>query len=288
MAFFTGSNASPFGLTERLTIDSAGRVGIGINNPTAQLTIASNGIGLSQQSTDALTKVGFYTAAGNAYVQTHSNHNLNFATNNGSSQMTLTTAGNLGIGTTNPGAMLDVNGTVKISGGAPGLNKVLTSDATGNASWREQAFTNTERFRFEVQGSANSPGFFEWGLSTSLIYNKSTGITYNITPNQITISKTGLYYFECSFGIESSVNLVLTGGIAFDEIPNGTSYTELIKSNQIGTQVGIIFYNNMSFSTTRYVIAGTVVNFGFDIIYPNGSPLYNIRKGVISGHLIAE
>ena len=43
--------------------------------------------------------------------------------------------GNVGIGTTSPGAKLEVAGQVKITGGAPGSGKVLTSDATGLASW---------------------------------------------------------------------------------------------------------------------------------------------------------
>lgn len=43
--------------------------------------------------------------------------------------------GNVGIGVTSPGAKLEVAGQVKITGGSPGANKVLTSDATGLATW---------------------------------------------------------------------------------------------------------------------------------------------------------
>ena len=43
--------------------------------------------------------------------------------------------GNVGIGTTSPGAKLEVNGQVKITGGTPGAGKVLTSDAAGLATW---------------------------------------------------------------------------------------------------------------------------------------------------------
>jgi hypothetical protein len=44
-------------------------------------------------------------------------------------------AGNVGIGTSTPGAQLEVNGQVKITGGSPAAGNVLMSDATGLASW---------------------------------------------------------------------------------------------------------------------------------------------------------
>ncbi|MBK8668672.1 MAG: collagen-like protein [Saprospiraceae bacterium] len=48
----------------------------------------------------------------------------------------ITENGNVGIGTPTPTAKLEVNGQVKISGGTPGAGKVLTSDASGLATWQ--------------------------------------------------------------------------------------------------------------------------------------------------------
>jgi len=43
--------------------------------------------------------------------------------------------GNIGIGTTNPTAKLEIAGQIKITGGSPGPGKVLVSDHSGLASW---------------------------------------------------------------------------------------------------------------------------------------------------------
>ncbi|MGE0634809.1 MAG: beta strand repeat-containing protein [Bacteroidia bacterium] len=48
----------------------------------------------------------------------------------------VTAGGNVGLGTSNPSAQLEVAGQVKITGGSPGSGKVLTSDANGLASWQ--------------------------------------------------------------------------------------------------------------------------------------------------------
>lgn len=45
---------------------------------------------------------------------------------------------NVGIGTDTPIAKVDINGKIKISDGTEVEGKVLTSDATGLASWQEQ------------------------------------------------------------------------------------------------------------------------------------------------------
>lgn len=51
---------------------------------------------------------------------------------------TLAVNGNVGIGTTSPGAKLEVAGQVKITGGTPATGKVLTSDANGLATWEKE------------------------------------------------------------------------------------------------------------------------------------------------------
>lgn len=66
--------------------------------------------------------------------------------------------GNVGIGITNPGAKLEIAGQIKITGGSPGSGKVLTSNASGLATW-ETPSTIT--------------GY--WVASGANIYNTNTG-----------------------------------------------------------------------------------------------------------------
>lgn len=83
---------------------SAQNVGIGTSSPPDPLTVRSSGIGISQETPDGSVRMGFYIAnAFGGYLQTHTNHDLNFTTNNGSPQMMIQKGtGNVGIGTTTP------------------------------------------------------------------------------------------------------------------------------------------------------------------------------------------
>jgi hypothetical protein len=86
------------------------------------------------------TLAGIRAHATQAWTTTAQGSRLVFATTADNTatqtdQMTLDQNGNLGIGTPTPLAKLDVNGQIRITGGAPGVGKVLGSDAAGLASW---------------------------------------------------------------------------------------------------------------------------------------------------------
>ncbi|GEM_PF-4249185 len=83
------------------------------------------------------------------------------------SGITINSSGNLGIGTISPGAALEVNGQVKITGGTPGSNKVLTSDGDGLATWTTVAGIGG------ITGSGTS-GYIPVFDSASSIANSST------------------------------------------------------------------------------------------------------------------
>jgi hypothetical protein len=74
-----------------------------------------------------------------------------YAGNNTSSFNGLIVSGSVGIGTATPSTKLEIAGQIKITGGNPDIGKVLTSDATGLASWQRiisgpQFFTSPGNF----------------------------------------------------------------------------------------------------------------------------------------------
>jgi hypothetical protein len=98
---------------------------------------------------------------------------LRFLTANKGSGATLerlriTPSGDVGIGTSAPGARLEVSGQVKITGGTPAAGKVLTSDANGLASWQ-------------------NPGVLTGGLFMNIV---NTAGNYTVTATDVTILHT--------------------------------------------------------------------------------------------------
>ncbi len=103
-------------LTNTFLVRGDGNVGIGANAPAFALQVNSSASTYPIIATDGTRQVGFYVDTNGGWVGTRSNNNLNFFTNGGAQQMTLTTSGNLGIKTTSPTQKLEVNGSAMIGG----------------------------------------------------------------------------------------------------------------------------------------------------------------------------
>jgi ribosomal protein S6E (S10) len=128
----TGKNLFSVYGDSRIAFD--GKVGIGKIDPEAPLQVHSN-ITYSSGITP-IFKISDNFKTWNIGLGV-SGDRFSIASEDLAERLTiLKTNGNVGIGTTSPGTKLEVAGQVKITGGSPGSGKVLTSDASGVASWQ--------------------------------------------------------------------------------------------------------------------------------------------------------
>lgn len=128
---------------------NAGNVGIGTSAPANKLTVYSNFYGI--EHTDGTVRLGSFLNSTGGWIGTLSNHPLHFYTNDGGQQMTLTQAGQVGIGTTTPlgGYLLDIAGPVKSFGNT---THFVAQTTGGTNSWA----------RFYMRSSSQS-----WFIGTS-------------------------------------------------------------------------------------------------------------------------
>lgn len=129
LGFYTTGSGSGGGSNgyERMRIDQNGNVGIGVTNPTAKLHIGGtagvDGIRFpdgSLMTSSSLGSAGIITNAGNTLIQADSDNvdggDIIMQTGP-TTRMTVTNAGNVGIGTTSPGYKLQVAGDIHANGG---------------------------------------------------------------------------------------------------------------------------------------------------------------------------
>ncbi|WKZ26616.1 MAG: tail fiber domain-containing protein [Candidatus Paceibacterota bacterium] len=162
------------------------KVGIGTTNPNTKLHIVGNdGVQIQRANNSGFANVYFRTGTDDntrssiGFIPAGGANDLVFRVGNLVERMRITSAGNVGIGTTNPGARLEVNGQVKITGGSPGAGRVLTSDAAGLASWATPSGglpggSSNQTLRHDGSG---------WIASNNI---KNNGTNVNIGPDGLT------------------------------------------------------------------------------------------------------
>ncbi|WP_408096741.1 tail fiber domain-containing protein [Peredibacter sp. HCB2-198] len=137
-------------------------------------------------------------------------------TTNGLEKVRITSTGNVGIGTNNPGAKLEVAGQVKITGGIPGVGKVLTSDADGLATWETP-----------------SGGISGSGTATYIPKFTAAGTIGNSTILEDGSSRVGIGGSPSNYRLEVINNVNNLHGIWVKNSNNGTS-----SGSQIALSIG--------------------------------------------------
>ncbi|WP_114820261.1 hypothetical protein [Chryseobacterium sp. KLBC 52] len=113
---FTGTQTNAFSVDgTTLSVDAANdRVGLGTAAPDTKLTVSTPDNSFGINHTNGTVNLKTYIGGGVGYVGTTTPNNLNLMANNGA-KMTITPAGNIGVGINTPdsSALLDLNATNK-------------------------------------------------------------------------------------------------------------------------------------------------------------------------------
>jgi trimeric autotransporter adhesin len=263
-----GDTASNWTLSgSNLANNNSGNVGIGTGAavPTSLLTVKKDGIGFTQEDVSGTSKIGFYTVASDAWLQTHSNSDLKFATNNGATQMTLQKGtGNLGINNINPSEKLEVAGKTKttnlqVTNGAA-INNLLVSDAVGNATWQNQN-TALNSFAWKTTGNSGtnpSTNFIGTTDDVDLVFKR-----FNLISGQ-------LKNLTTSFGVSAlEVNTGLNN-VAFG--------SQSLKSNTTGTNNAAFGQSSLGSNT----IGGSNFAIGYNALGANRTSSNNVAIGANS------
>jgi len=198
------------GSAERLRIDSSGKVGIGTNAPSSLLSISTTlGASVFDMTVPGVASGGFYIDNTSPYSFVSTANAFAWKVWNGAGfteQMRIDSAGNAGIGTTTPGAKLDVVGSLALT------NKVLSTTATGVGGGNAVAGYG----HYISCGAANANTTFTALYAEVNYQNQSSYAAYFTNPGNAATASYGLYVQ----GRQPDVN---GGGIAYAGYFNATA-----------------------------------------------------------------
>ena len=190
--------------------NNGGKVGINTPNPERILSVHSN-ITYSAGTTPSLMLSDNFQKW-NLGLGYDPAFRFSIASQDLTERFVIQQTGNVGIGTINPLAKLDVAGQIKITDGTHGAGKVLTSDANGLATWSSPAssapyhhFTGKafgQTMNFPV---GNTGALLTLVLKSNCASNKAIGgtIYYDITGNTVSVINSS----------NSGANITATGNV---------------------------------------------------------------------------
>lgn len=170
ISFFTFLLLSISAFSQAITLDPSQALDV--------LTVKKNGVGFSQESLTGNVRIGTWVNGSQAFLQTHSNHSLNFSTNNAASAMTLATSGNFGIGQTLPAAKLHVNGSTILSESAGSSHQVKIGLTSADPEAKVSIANTSFLYGLKVDGGGSGgKGLF---VNDGILVNGSSFFTNDV------------------------------------------------------------------------------------------------------------
>jgi hypothetical protein len=288
MTFYTGGS-------ERVRIDTTGRVGIGLTNPTVSLQVANtSGNVVVFSNTTAGERLHFYTrnAASTSRVESQNSdlevytfdaNALKLGTSN-TERMRIDTSGNVGIGRA-PNYQLDVyrSGTTNTTIAAANDNIVNILQVSGNTAGVVGTITshpliftagNTERMRIDSSGNVGIGGtasaFDKVAVTGTLPTDSNASLNYSArgtAPSGTTSQLSGFNSYPATAAASFTCAEVSHFNAANLTIGAGSTVTNQIGFKANNTLTGATnnygFYSNIASGSNRwnFYAAGTAQNY---------------------------
>ena len=183
--------------------------------------------------------------------------------------------GHVGIGTTAPSASLHVNGSTRLVDGTQGADKVLVSDASGNATWKD----NTRNTGFHAYST----------VGQTILASTWTQIAFgaeeldsgsDFATNAYVAPTTGVYHFDATVSWSSGMSAGYHSFVAIYK--NGVSYKYKMEatnanyhSNEIGVTVPLAAGDVITVWVVQFTLASTSTYVsGNNYTYFSGFRLY--------------
>lgn len=274
--------------SERMRIFETGNVGINTTISPARLTIMGDRNSPSIPGTTSNGVLRIAVASGEGIDIGKGNASSNFAgwiqsgfSGNLDPLSLQPMGGNVGIGTTNPSNRLHIisptSGALRIVDGTQAVNRVLTSDANGVATWQDVRIRNVTGVRpvtgINIPSTTTNylrtgctitlpPG--RWAVNVTMLMSRSGG---GSTPNNSS------FWLRTSFTTLNQATLTQAELNSFNDIEGGLYISgNYAGSARYGLVQGMVIINNTSAGNrTYYYVAGsaetinssdTLANFG--------------------------